>query len=144
MCIRDSTCIGSILVYLLLCKIGKRRFEKIKRKYALVNQAAGWVHAKGGKALFILLCFPFTPSIAVAILGAIGEIPKRTYIKAVVFGKSIMIFILSVFGYNIQVALSYPSRLILIAIVGTLGYLVSKKILNKYQSMHQYDAKRSA
>ena len=92
-----GTCIGSILVYMLLVKIGGKRFDKIKKKYKLVDKASNWVHAKGGKAIFVLLCFPFTPSIAVALLGAIANVERKAYIKAVILGKLVMIFILSLY-----------------------------------------------
>lgn len=127
-----GTCLGSGIVYLVLTKYGRRRFSKIELKHQWMSNASHWVNVKGGLAIFTLLCFPFTPSIAVAVLAALTGIKKRTYFKAFIFGKMIMIFILSTIGYNIHAAMEYPIRLIwaLIIVVGV--YLLGKKFLDKH------------
>lgn len=127
-----GTCLGASIVYLLLTKFGRHRFLKIESKYAWMSNTSNWVKEKGGMAIFLLLCFPFTPSIAVAVIAALTGIKKRTYYKALIFGKMIMVFILSIIGYNIHTAIEYPIRLIWVLIIGGLVYFLGKKFLDKH------------
>lgn len=129
-----GTCLGSIAVYLLLRKYGRNKFHLLEEKYKLVGKTSHWGKEKGGKAVFILLCFPFTPSIAVAVLAALSGLEKRTYFTALIFGKMVMIMILSVIGYNIYAAIEYPLRLIGILMIVAALYFVGKKLLEKIEN----------
>ncbi len=128
-----GTCLGSIMVYLLLKKYGRNKFFILEEKYQLIGKASHWGREKGGMAIFALLCFPFTPSIAVAVLAAITGIRKRTYFIALIFGKMVMIMILSVIGYNVYAAIKYPLRLIGVLLIIAAFYFAGKKLLDKLQ-----------
>ncbi len=130
-----GTCLGSIMVFLLLRKYGRSKFRMMEERYELVGKASCWAKEKGGMAIFILLCFPFTPSIAVSVLAALTDLSKRTYFIALIFGKMVMIMILSVVGYNIYAALQYPLRLIAVLTIVTAFYFAGKKLLEKLQKM---------
>lgn len=131
-----GTCIGSMIVYLLLSKYGRKKFSRIEKKYQVVANASNWVKHKGGIAIFILLCFPFTPSIAVAVLSALTGLSRRTYLKALISGKMIMILLLSIIGYNIFAAIEYPFRLIGILASIAVLYFLTKKSLDYYQKLY--------
>lgn len=132
-----GSCLGSIIVYLLLNKYGKNKFHKIQKKYDLIGNASKWAKEKGGIAIFVLLCFPFTPSIAVAVLAALTGLSKKTYVTALIFGKMVMIMILSLIGYNLYTSIRYPVRFIGILVIVMGVYYIGKKLLDKYQGVFQ-------
>lgn len=135
-----GTCIGSMLVYSIVNKYEKGRFDKIKNKYSIVNNASNWVKEKGGFAIVVLLCFPFTPSLAVAVLAALAGMKRQTYALALLIGKAIMVLQLSVVGYNIFAAIKHPMRLIAIVAGIFILYTLVSKLLEKVQRM--YNKKR--
>ena len=61
-----------------------------------------WVERHGFGPLFILLCFPFTPSAVVNIVAGLSKINIYQYMLAVTIGKIVMIFTISFVGYDIQ------------------------------------------
>ncbi|MCG8482649.1 MAG: VTT domain-containing protein [Clostridia bacterium] len=131
-----GTCVGSMLTYGIVNKFEKGRFNKVKEKYKIVNNASNWVKEKGGLAIFILLCFPFTPSLAVAVLAALAGMRRKTYVTALLFGKAIMVLQLSVVGYNIFAAIKHPIRLIVIVAGVFLIYTLVSKLLEKVQRLY--------
>ena len=93
-----------------------------------------WVERHGFGPLFILLCFPFTPSAIVNIVAGLSKINTYQYMLAVMTGKLVMIFTISFVGYDIQSLLTKPLRTSIIAIVIFILWYVGKRIevrLNK-------------
>lgn len=131
-----GTCIGSVLIFKIVNRYKKNKFEKVKEKYKLINNASNWVKRRGGFAVFILLCFPFTPTIAVAVLAALSGMRQKTYIKALMLGKVITVLQLSVVGYNIFAAIKHPVRLVLIVAAVFVLYILLSKLLEKVQKLH--------
>ena len=129
-----GTCIGTVLVYVLIRKIGAKRLIPWLNRQKEYKRFQEWFQGKGIFPLIILFSFPFTPSILVSVLAALSEIRKREFTMAVVAGKSVMILILSIIGYNISDFTSNPYRSGLILGLIFLLLFLAKKILAKYGS----------
>ncbi|KGR76428.1 TVP38/TMEM64 family protein [Ureibacillus sinduriensis] len=129
-----GTVLGSYAVFLLVRRFGKhRRFQVFIRKEK-VQKLIKWVDMRGLSPLFILLCFPFTPSVLVNIVAGLSNIKKKYYLIVIMAGKFVMIASMSVLGYDLKALLTDPVKLILAGVGIFLLWIVGKAIekhLNK-------------
>lgn len=125
-----GTSIGTLLVYLLLKKFGRKIFIKIEKRYSFIEKGILWVDKNGNKSFFVLLCFPFVPTMLVSIIAATSNIKEKDYIASVLLGKFVMLFFVSVVGFNIYSAFKEPLKLIYATILFLLVFILSK-ILSK-------------
>lgn len=128
-----GTCIGTVLMYMLIRKLGRNRLIPWLNRQKEYKRFQEWFLGKGIFPLILLFSFPFTPSVLVSALAALSDIRKREFTMAAVAGKAVMIFLLSVIGYNISDFMKNPIRsgMILALMFGFL--FLAKIILKKYQ-----------
>lgn len=129
-----GTIIGSYAVFLIVRRFGRHPrlhfFTQSKRVKKLIK----WVDMNGLSPLFVLLCFPFTPSVLVNIVAGLSNIHRHFYLIAIIIGKLVMIFSMSFVGQDITELLHSPLKLILSAVALVLLWLVGKAVemhLNK-------------
>jgi len=129
-----GTVLGSYVVFLLTRKFGKHpRLKRFIGKEK-VQKLIKWVDMRGLSPLFILLCFPFTPSVIVNIVAGLSNIKKKYYLIVIMAGKFIMIASMSVLGYDLKALITDPVKLILTGVGILLLWIVGKGIekhLNK-------------
>lgn len=88
----------------------------------------GWIERKGFAPIFILFCFPFTPSALINVVAGLSRISIRQFVLALALGKLVMIFILSYIGSDLTSFIHKPVKtIIVIGVIFTLWY-VGKKI----------------
>ena len=133
--------VGATLVFIVIRKFEHLRFFQYLQKRRQVQNLMSWVERHGFGPLFLLLCFPFTPSAVVNIVAAISRINFYQYMLAVFSGKAVMIFIMSFIGYDLVSLIRKPVRtVIVIIIIGILWYIgkiIEKKLqkkLNKFEN----------
>lgn len=131
-----GTCIGSILVYFIFRKVGRNAFIKLEAKYDIIRYGAAWISNKGLRVLFIIICFPFTPSFIVCALAAFTGLKPRRFIPTLVLGKMVMVLFLSVIGANIFAALDHPVRLGIVLAVTVACYFTAKHIYDKIEKQN--------
>ena len=124
----SGACLGAWLVFLIIRKYGRRRALNFLTKHKQVNKLMNWVEQRGFGPLFILLCFPFTPSAIVNIVAGLSQISRKQYMLAVMSGKLVMIFIVSFIGYDIQSLLTQPFRTAIVGVVIFILWYVGKRI----------------
>ncbi|SOC35038.1 TVP38/TMEM64 family protein [Ureibacillus acetophenoni] len=129
-----GTVLGSYVVFLIVRKFGRNpRFKRfIEREN--VQKLIKFVTMRGLSPLFILLCFPFTPSVLVNIVAGLSYIKKKYYLFVLMAGKFIMVLSISVLGYDIASYFTNPIKLIFVAIGIVVLWVVSKTVekrLNK-------------
>ena len=128
-----GTTVGSVLVFFIIKKLGQERFERrIERSRRLKNIFI-WIKAKGFIPIFILLTFPFTPSIVVCGLAALADVKNRTYIWATVLGKMFMVLSLSFIGYNITSFVTQPVKSIILILATISVSFIAKRIIGLYE-----------
>jgi uncharacterized membrane protein YdjX (TVP38/TMEM64 family) len=123
-----GACLGAFLVFMIVRKYGRRRALNFLTKHKQVNKLMHWVEQRGFGPLFILLCFPFTPSAIVNIVAGLSKISRKQYMLAVMGGKLVMIFIVSFIGHDIQSLLTKPLRTAIVAVVIFILWYVGKRI----------------
>lgn len=129
-----GTVLGSYSVFLLVRRFGNNRRVQQFIKYEKMQKLIQWVDMKGIAPLFLLLCFPFTPSVLVNIVAGLSNIKKKYYFVVLLAGKCVMILTISLLGYDIGALLRSPTKLVLVIVAIFLLWIIGKQIeryLNK-------------
>ncbi|NWQ41202.1 TVP38/TMEM64 family protein [Bacillus sp. EB106-08-02-XG196] len=129
-----GSCIGALILFLLIRKYGQKRVFSFLSKHPKVRKLMDWVDRHGFGPLFLLLCFPFTPSVIVNIVAALSKISIYQYMLAVAIGKMVMIFTMSFVGYDLHSLITQPYRTAVVFLIIFILWYVGKRIevrLNK-------------
>ena len=125
---------GAFLVFLIIRRYGQMRLFRILQRHKQVQKLMNWVDNHGFGPLFLLLCFPFTPSAIVNIVAGLSKVSPIQYGLAVICGKMVMIFMISFVGYDIVSLIHKPVRTIIVGVVIFILWFVGKRVevrLNK-------------
>ena len=101
---------------------------KFLQKNQQVQRFMAWVERHGFGPLFLLLCFPFTPSAVVNIVAGLSRISFAQYMLAVATGKMVMIFTVSFVGHDIRSLITHPARTAIIGIIIAVLWIAGKQI----------------
>ncbi|MGN7387083.1 TVP38/TMEM64 family protein [Sporosarcina sp. SAFN-015] len=121
-----GTVVGSYAVFLIIRNYGRNRFLRFLTRNARVQQLIGWVERNGFAPLFLLICFPFTPSALVNLVAGLSNMKKKTYLLILMAGKFVMIFTISFIGYDLKALLTQPIRTGIVVGIIVLLWLVGK------------------
>ncbi|MDO7486419.1 VTT domain-containing protein [Peribacillus frigoritolerans] len=119
---------GVFLLFWIIRRYGQMRFFRFLQKHKQVQRLMVWVESHGFGPLFILLCFPFTPSAIVNIVAGLSKVSTLQYGLAVVGGKAVMIFTISFVGYDLVSLIHKPVRTVIIGIVIFILWYVGKRL----------------
>ncbi|MBD7942987.1 MULTISPECIES: TVP38/TMEM64 family protein [Psychrobacillus] len=129
--------VGAYTVFLVIRKYGRARVLGFITRHERIQKLILWVERNGFGPLFLLICFPFTPSALVNIVAGLSNIKKHTYLWTVASGKLIMIFVVSFIGSDLKALVTQPIRtaivVIVIAILWFIGKRVEKRIEKKVE-----------
>lgn len=120
--------LGSLLVFWLTRKVGQKRFFHFVRRHRKVRQFMHWIERHGFGPLFLLYCFPFTPSALVNIVAGLSRISRQQFILAVLLGKMIMVFTISFIGYDLVALVHQPLRTAMITAAVFLLWYAGKRV----------------
>lgn len=125
---------GAMLVFLIFRKYGQKRMLRFLHKHKQVQKLMDWVDRHGFGPLFLLLCFPFTPSALVNVVAGLSKISPVQYGLAVLAGKMVMIFTISFVGYDLVSLIQKPIRTVIVLLIIVILWYAGKRIeirLNK-------------
>lgn len=125
---------GAMIVFFIFRNYGQKRMLRFLHKHKQVQKLMNWVDRHGFGPLFLLLCFPFTPSAIVNIVAGLSKISPWQYGLAVMAGKMVMIFTISFVGYDIVSLIHQPIRTVIVLAIIFILWYVGKRIeirLNK-------------
>lgn len=124
--------LGSIAVFYIIRKFGdKKLLVKIKTNRQ-VNQVTSWVERHGFGPLFLLLCFPFSPSSLINIVAGLSNVSKQQFILAVLLGKSVMIFSIAYIGTSILEFAKNPIKTIVVTICISIFWMFGKFLEKRF------------
>jgi uncharacterized membrane protein YdjX (TVP38/TMEM64 family) len=123
---------GAIAVFSFVRKFSRGLQNVIERKMPRSLKLIHWLERHGFMPIFLLSCFPFTPSFLVNIVSGISKVPFHTFATAITLGKGVMIFIVSFAGHDLGELVREPWRLALVAGVFALLALTGRAIEGKY------------
>lgn len=129
-----GVCLGAVLVFLLSRWFGRRYGGRIRRRFPKTERFFTWVEHRGFTPIFLLSCFPFTPSVLVNVSAGFSKMPLHTFVTAIMLGKAVMIFILSYMGSDLKTLWEQPWRLaVVLAVLGVM-WLGGKQLEKRYNT----------
>lgn len=137
-----GSCLGALILFFLVRKYGQERFFRFISRHQSVQKMMGWIERHGFGPLFILLCFPFTPSAAVNVVAGLSKVSIWQFCLAVMSGKLVMIFLVSFIGYDLRAIITQPERTLIAAVVIFLLWLIGKQV-EKRLNLRMLERKRS-
>ncbi|MDQ0224223.1 TVP38/TMEM64 family protein [Metabacillus niabensis] len=123
-----GACTGAIIVFILMRKLNKFKFIQRLKQRKTFQKLLAWVERRGFSPLFLVLCFPFTPSAAINVVAGLSKISIWQFTLAVLSGKFVMVFIVSFIGQDLHALIAQPLRGVVVAIVIFLLWLIGKKV----------------
>ncbi|MFC4386812.1 TVP38/TMEM64 family protein [Gracilibacillus marinus] len=122
---------GAVVVFIIVRRFKDVRFFRFIRKNKQVTKVMNWLERHGFGPLFLLLCFPFSPSAVINLVAALSKISLYQFTLAVLLGKAVMIFTVSYIGDTITSFAQNPVKTIIVAI-GILIFWLVGKYIEKY------------
>jgi uncharacterized membrane protein YdjX (TVP38/TMEM64 family) len=126
---------GAYTVFWLVRKFGKRKVFRFITERKAVKKLIRWVEYHGFTPLFVLLCFPFTPTSIVNVVAGLSQLKKKHYFFTIMSAKIIQLFVISWIGSDLRALITQPSRtiivLLLIAALWGGGKYVEKRMHQK-------------
>src|SRR5690625_456954 len=132
-----DTSLGSILVFYIIRRLGDKRIFSLLRKNKQVKKVTVWLERHGFGPLFLLLCFPFSPSSVINVVAGLSRISRQQFVLAVLLGKSVMIFSIAYVGSSIVEFAKNPVRTIIVGISIGLFWLIGKYVEQRLQRQKQ-------
>ncbi|MEI5906481.1 TVP38/TMEM64 family protein [Bacillus spongiae] len=132
--------LGAFIVFLIVRKYGQKKILRFLQRHQKVQRLMNWIEDHGFGPLFLLLCFPFTPSAVVNIVAGLSRMNIYQYMLAVLTGKMVMIFIISYIGYDLRALITQPTKTGLALGIIFILWLVGKRLevrLNQKIKEHQ-------
>ncbi|WP_349410164.1 TVP38/TMEM64 family protein [Pseudalkalibacillus sp. SCS-8] len=126
-----GTVFGSIFVYMLVRRLAQQRFMKFIANHKKTKSLLSWVERKGFGLLFVLYCFPFTPSALINVVCGLSKISTLTFVLAVSLGKLVMVFFISYIGHDFFSIIREPVKMIVIGAVVVVLWLIGKLLERK-------------
>ncbi|MFD1017789.1 TVP38/TMEM64 family protein [Thalassobacillus hwangdonensis] len=120
--------LGAIIVFLIIRRLGDKRFFRWMRNQKQVKRVTGWVEEHGFGPLFLLMCFPFSPSAIINVVAGLSGVSRQQFMLAVLLGKSLMIFTIAYVGESIASFAKNPVKAIVVGVCITLFWIVGKFI----------------
>lgn len=124
---------GSLIVFILARKLGRRFRPWLQRRFPKMEKFFDWVEHRGFTPIFLFACFPFSPSALINIVSGIGNVPFRSFLLAVLLGKAVMIFGVSVLSFDIADLAEEPWRIVIAVVMIVVMWFGGKKLEARYQ-----------
>lgn len=126
--------IGAIMVFFLIRRLGNIDWvDKKIRKNKQVSRVTRWVERRGFGPLFLLLCFPFSPSAIINVVAGLSKVSSQQFILAVLLGKTVMIFSISFVGSSIMEFAKSPVKTVIVLLGVGLFWFIGKYMENRLQ-----------
>ncbi|NGP44498.1 TVP38/TMEM64 family protein [Bacillaceae bacterium SIJ1] len=124
---------GAFCVFLIVRSLGEARWLRFIREQKNVKKMTLWVKERGFGPLFILLCFPFSPSSLINVVAALSRVSIHQFLLALMMGKAMMFFLVSYIGHDLQALITQPIRTISALLAITILWYIGKRIEKRLQ-----------
>lgn len=124
-----GTVCGSTLLFFTLRRLFGASLHNKAQKNARFRRILEKIQRRGFTPLFLLYCFPFTPSFFVSASAALAEVDSMKFLAALVSGKLVMIYILSSIGFHLQDILDRPIRSVVVLFLIFTIWVVLEKVV---------------
>lgn len=125
--------VGAMCVFLISRSLGKNVKAKLQRRFPKSERFFDWVEKRGFTPLFLLACFPFTPSVVITVISGLSRVPFHTFLLATILGKAVMIFTISLLSFDIGNLVEEPWRIFVSITAVLVMWFGGKKLESRYQ-----------
>lgn len=126
--------LGAVLVFFLARRLSSAKWVEQKiMKNKQVSRVTGWVERHGFGPLFLLLCFPFSPSAIINVVAGLSKVSTHQFILAVLLGKTVMIFSIAYVGSSLMEFAQNPMKTIVVLVGIGLFWFVGKHLEGRLQ-----------
>ncbi|OEH92425.1 TVP38/TMEM64 family protein [Bacillus solimangrovi] len=129
-----GTVLGALVIYFVIRKLKDTKPFHFLRKKEQFQRLADWVERHGFGPLFLLYCFPFSPSALINLVAGLSNISKKQFTLAVVLGKMVMVFFISLVGQDLVTLIREPQKLLVFLVVMGGMWLIGKIIERRLQA----------
>ncbi|GAB2533369.1 TVP38/TMEM64 family protein [Gracilibacillus alcaliphilus] len=130
----SGTSAGTILVFILVRRYQHWKVFRWLTANKQVSKVTNWFTRHGFGPLFLLLCFPFSPSAIINVVAALSNVKFYQFVLAVLLGKGVMVFTISFVGDSLVSFAQNPIRTVLVAIGVVILWMLGKYIENYLHS----------
>jgi uncharacterized membrane protein YdjX (TVP38/TMEM64 family) len=123
---------GAMCVFLFFRKFGGRFRGYVDRKFPKAQKFILWVEQHGFTPVFVLACFPFTPSAFVNIVAGISKLPKKVFLIATMMGKAVMVLLVSIAGHDLGNLFNQPWKMAAIVVLLITVWFMGRKLESRY------------
>jgi uncharacterized membrane protein YdjX (TVP38/TMEM64 family) len=134
--------IGAMLVFFIIRRLGQKKFFTFIRNHKQVKKVMQWFERHGFGPLFLLMCFPFSPSAIINLVAGLSRISFQQFLLAVIMGKSVMIFTIAFVGDSITSFAEHPVKTVIVGICIVLFWIVGKIIEKRIQKRSELADKK--
>lgn len=134
--------LGAIIVFFIIRKLGRQKFFNFLTKHQKVKKLMNWIERHGFGFIFLMLCFPFSPSSLINVVAGLSRVSTYQFILAVLLGKLVMIFTISFIGYDIKSLIDQPLKTIFVLLLMFILWYIGKKIERKIHTEEISKAKK--
>ena len=126
--------VGAVVVFFFIRKLGRLSWvERRVKSNKQVIRITGWVERHGFGPLFLLLCFPFSPSAVINVVAGLSKVSTQQFVLAVLLGKAVMIFSISYVGSSIMEFAQNPMKTIVVLVSVGLFWMIGKYLEKRLQ-----------
>jgi len=124
---------GALCVFLICRALGKNVKTRLMRRFPKSERFFNWVERRGFTPLFLLACFPFTPSVIITVISGLSRVPFHTFLLATILGKAVMIFCISLISFDIGNLVDEPWRIFVSITAVLVMWFGGKSLESRYQ-----------
>lgn len=124
---------GSMAMFWIARLIGGRFGAWLQRRFPATSRFFRWIERRGFTPIFLLACFPFSPSFLINLASGLSTVKFHTFALAILLGKAVMIFSVSLLSFDITEVFDEPWRIIVAVAVLLVMWFGGKRIEARYQ-----------
>lgn len=127
-----GTFLGSFVVFLIVRAFANTNvMDKVKNRKD-VRKFLNFVNKQGVTPIFIMLCFPFTPSALMNVVAGLSKMKVRTFFLVLAVSNLIAMALTGVLGRDMHSILSSPIRVIIMVLILAGLWYLSRRLEKRF------------
>jgi uncharacterized membrane protein YdjX (TVP38/TMEM64 family) len=123
-----GTVLGSFIMFLIFRRLSNSKYMIRLKQRKSAERLIKYIDEHGVIPIFILFCFPFTPSALVNLIASVTNIKSVHYFWVLALSKLVMISLVGWLGKDIATLLTNPIRITLVVIVVIIVWFIGRKV----------------
>ncbi|MBF7017523.1 TVP38/TMEM64 family protein [Staphylococcus durrellii] len=123
-----GTVLGSFIMFLIFRKLSNSKYMKRLKKRKSAERLIKYIDDHSFIPIFILFCFPFTPSALVNLIASVSNIKSVHYLWVLTLSKLVMISLVGWLGKDISTLFTNPLRITIVAIIVIVVWFGGRKL----------------